>query len=68
MGLRITHTVHQVDDDICIQTHLARYGDGLTNSLHTALRIGEGSFLLQVADARQNDICVLSGLCHKELL
>ena len=37
-------------------------------SLHTAFRVGKGTLFFRVADTRKDNIRILCGLCHEQLL
>lgn len=66
--LRISHTVHQINNNICIQSHFARYCDSLADSLYAALCIGKCTLFLCIAYTRKDNICILSCLCHEKFL
>ena len=67
LGLRISHAVHQVDENIGIQTHLAFQCHCFPHTLYSSLRIAEGAFLLRIAGTGQNHIRILRGLCHEQV-
>ena len=68
MWLRISHAVHQINNNICIQSHLSRYCDSLADSLYAALCIGKCTLFLCIAYTRKDNICILSCLCHEKFL
>ena len=68
MRLRITHTVHQVNDDICIQSHIAVQLHCWAYSLHAALCIGKGTFFFRIADTGKDNVRILCRFCHEQLL
>lgn len=67
LGLRISHTVHQVDKNIGIQAHLAFQCHRFTDTLYSSLRIAEGAFLLRITGTGQDHIRILRGLCHEQI-
>ena len=67
LGLRISHTVHQVDKNIGIQAHLAFQCHRFTYTLYSSLRIAEGAFLLRITGTGQDHIRILRGLCHEQI-
>ena len=68
MRLCITHAVHQVNDNVCIQSHFAVQLHCRAYSLYTALCIGKGTLFLRIADTGKDNIRILRGLCHEQLL
>ena len=66
--LRITHGLHEVNQNLRIRPHISGQRHRLPDALHSPLRIGKCSLLLRVAHRREYHIRVFCGLGHEQVL